>query len=419
MRRVALVMLIGVLLVGVVLPAGAQGGEKRIYITEDDLFMFEYPAEWEVLRLPLSIRLLGTDGNASEDIFLRVDLVYPGTRGLREGEYAGLSPSDVLEEFRTILSGFYDFAPATTEDLLNKEVAYTTTDGDQIMLMAMDLGRNNIGLLLAYTEGESVFTYIDLLLEIGRTSLYFGNEAEAQDRAPTELRIVPAGPDVVPFIIDPDTGEIIDPSTVAPPATDEAESGEDETSTEGTEEAAPAEIATETPSTSPDSDANAPTEDEESFGVNPDTVPVAFYNDIATSSITLIYGDGTLAVVNTGNTPVDLGGLELVAPDGQYFDAADFTYVMRRVFVPGNCLYIHAADQPAAMPAYCNPTGSRSVQYLYRDGESRAFVWNQAVSSNETFGVLRDGELVARCMLRDGACTLELPLSFFALEIEE
>ena len=471
MRRVGIpivtLALLAALVLPLLLPAQAQG-DKRVYISEDDLIIFEYPADWEVIRLPLSVRLLSfIDPAARTTIDLRVDVVYPGTRGLARNTYAGLTTTQVVQEFIRNLDSLYVFDPITVEALLTKEVAYTFTDGGRIMLMAVDLGRENIGLLVAYVETGTVDAFTLDILEVASTLLFLGPEATPQPRdgAGVEIQVVPAGPDVVPFIVDPETGEILNPEVAGgeelpPVEMDDMAEGEATPTGEATATATATATTTSTPmptatstldptATTAPTDTPAPTatatatatNTPEPFGFGgPETatptptpeddgddaagsVPrdsntrarqayIADFEPGTTGSITLLYADGTMTVYNGSTAPLDLSGFQLIAPDAQYFDGVDFGYMAQRALLPGACLHIASASQTGVPPAYCDPETTRVRQYLYTDAEQRAFVWQPRVTPHETFGVLRDGQLVARCFVDDGACTFEMPVAF-------
>lgn len=468
--RLLVVVLISTLVMPLLFPASAQDGDDvRVYISDDFTISFEYPAEWQVIELPLNVRVVNFFDPATQtNIDLRMDVVYPGTRGLRQGEYAGLTTTQIIQEFIRVLDDFYVFDPIIVEQLFNKEVAYTFTDGGRIMLLSMDLGRNNIGIVVAYVTTGTIDAYLFDVLEITQSIQFVGPEVQPSARGSGDVRIVPAGPDVVPFILDPATGEIIDPASIPAPTEDdtatEATPDAEGTPTEGTVTETPTATATGTPTLTPTpttiptgtpeptdepeptvaptdtpEPTITPTPTNEPFGfggpddpdateepAEPDTdaaetsanppntadVPVAFFAEDTTGTLTLLYADGAMTILNQSGAPLDLSGLEFVAPDAQFFIASDFSYITRRALLPGSCLYIASASQTGTAPSYCNAETSQTRIYAFADAAQRAFVWRSGVHQNETFGVLHNGELVARCFVDDGACSFEMPVAF-------
>ncbi len=311
MRRLIILALIVLMAAVVVGPSNAQGN-TRVYISDDDLLMFEYPAEWEVLELPLSLRLLDANPSNGSSPSIRIDLVYPNTRGLRRGEYAGLQPIQVIQEFQLYLRDLYSFTPIVETQLITKSIAYTTTGNDTIMLMVLDLGRNNIGLIVAQTPGNSVSAFETTILSVAQTALYLGPEADPDPNRPI---IVPSGTPETP-------SEVIDPETAG--------------------------IPNETLLTLIDSSAIRP------------AALVVDSNSADDGMVFLYYGNGDMALFSGGLAPADISGLTFTTPDGtMFFDGGDFGYMMQHMFMPGACIHIRSVDQPHRAPDFCAETGSR------------------------------------------------------------
>jgi len=367
MRRLIILALILLVAVVVASPTSAQSN-KRVYISNDNLMMFEYPAEWEVFTLPLSLRLVDANPSAGENPTIRVDVVYPGTRGLRRGEYAGLQPIQVIEEFQLYLRDLYTFTPIVERELLNKSVAYTTTGNDTILLMVLDLGRNNIGLMVAYTPGNSVSAFEDTLLSIAQTSLYLGPEAEPD---PTRPIIVPSG--------EPETpSEAVEPEAVGMAERDLL-----------------------------------------AFIMSDAVRPAALVADDDPSDdgmLFLYYGNGDLALFSGGIAPIDISNVRFSTTDGNvFFDGADFGYMMQRLFIPGACIHVRSVDQPYAAPEFCSDTASRELIYLNADTPTRQFVWQSALNATDTFIVQQDNHILGTCTISAGECVITMPPSPFAL----
>lgn len=365
MRR--LILLAVVLVVGAVVaaPAHAQSN-TRVYISDDDLMMFEHPADWEVITLPLSLRLLDANPAIGEEPTIRIDVVYPNTRGLRRGTYAGLEPRQVIEEFQLYLRDLYTFTPIVETQLLTKDIAYTTTGNDTIMLMVIDLGRNNIGLIVAQTPGNSVIAFESELLDVAQTALYLGPAADPDPNRPI---IIPSGEEETP-------SDAVSPDAVGIPEGD---------------------VMTVF-------DAGA-------------SRPAALVTDGDPSHdgmVFLYYANGDLSLFSGGIVPVDISNFTFVAPDGEaFYSTDDLGYMMQSLFVPGACIQIRSVDIPFAAPDFCQTTS----ELLYLDGTTptREFVWNAALVEHETFDVVQDGVVLATCEVAAGECMFNMPPSGFAL----
>lgn len=368
MRRLIVLALLLFVVAAVIVPPTHAQGDKRVYISSDNLIMFEHPADWEVLALPLSLRLLDANPAAGEDPTIRVDVVYPDTVGLRRGVYAGLQPIQVIEEFQLYLEGLYTFTPIVESQLINKSIAYTTTGNDTILLMVLDLGRNNIGLIVAQTPGNSVSAFEDTILAVATSVLYLGPEADPDPNRPI---IIPSG--------EPETpSEVVDPEAVGM-------NERDLVSLIASNAARPAALVAD----------DDPSDDGMLF---------------------LYYGNGDLALFSGGIAPIDISGLRLTTPDGTLlFEAADFGYMMQRLFIPGACIHVRSVDLPYAAPDFCGATTSHELVYLNSTTPTRQFVWNSAINDTESFIVMQDERVLATCSVAANECYFTLPPSPFAL----
>lgn len=394
MRRLFILVLVMAVLSVIAAPSHAQDSGKRVYISDDDLIMFEHPAEWEVIELPLSLRLLDANPSIGETPTIRLDVVYPmGAPGLRRGTYAGLQPVQVIEEFQLYLRDIYDFSPNVELTLSNKAIAYTTTGNDTIMLVVMDLGRNNIGLIVAQTTGASVMGFEELILDVAETALYLGPQV---DPDPTRPVTDPTGGGLVP------TEE-----TPAPSATE-----------------APADGATPTadPTAFPTEPADAGTTGLTTDGIvaliaSGAVQPAALVvddNPADDGMVFMYYRDGDLSLFSGGIAPVDISYVRFVSPDGAtVFSSDDFGYMQQRLFVPGQCIHIRSVDLPYAAPDFCTTT--HELVYLTSELNTRHFVWNSAHNASDTFNVVQDDTVLATCSISAGECMFTMPPSPFAL----
>lgn len=338
----------------------AQESESKTFTSSNGLFTFQYPGDW-VLDETASVARLVSFATAEQAFQVRVEVIFPGSSGMSVGAYAGIPPADIIEQFRVNLAGSFTLGPTTPDNAGGKAIAYATTQAGaiapelptDILLLTMDLGGNNVGLMYAETSNGGLSATLTALKAIAGSAVY-------------------SGPAVTPVVQQPVVTQPSAPQQ--PPA-----------STDGTP-AAPQGPAVQQPPR-------------------------------ATGQVHLFYADGTMTIYNGGDTPVSIAGIQLVVPGTtNNFGANDYGYIFQRLFIPDSCIFLHLATQPFSAPDFCRKTGTRQLTYLFGDTGERFFAWNSSFNTGATFLVMQGETTLATCTIAAGECTFEAPVRYIPFE---